>query len=107
MSCEETNNILERLECKSSTSAPKETTQNSNMPNNGANTNNGNVNVNNFDLDFHKELHQTTIKWSVGAMITIVLIIGLCALFYKICRHMWNNEKKKLLDKARKFDSKA
>ena len=74
MRCPETNNILDRLNCKEE--EDDMTTGNS-------------AQIAEQTINFHKELHQTTIIWSVGAMVVLVVLLWICRVGMKICGIAW------------------
>ena len=75
MKCPETNIIFERLNCK-------EEEEDTMTTGNSAQFAEQNIN-------FHRELHQTTIIWSVGAMVVLVVLLCICGVGMKICGIAW------------------
>ena len=43
------------------------------------------------NINFHKELHNTTIMWSMGGMIVMFIILVMCGCGMKLCGMAWRH----------------
>lgn len=96
MDCKSSNNLQERLKCTTEAPPSKPTMSNK-------------IEVQEVTLDMHKELHNSTIMWSLGGMAGLLLLAIFCFMVYKLCATQWQRERERLHQLRRdveRFDQK-